>query len=155
MRSPSQLKASLMMDRLPEFIANHPFLSSAFVGIVVLLILFEISKKMQGFRELDPIAATTLINRAEAVVIDVRSSGDFQKGHIVNSKNISVENFNPNAKNMVKYKDKALLVYCQMGHRSSSVCKQLIKAGFSQVNSLKGGINAWTEESFPLVKGKK
>jgi adenylyltransferase/sulfurtransferase len=48
-------------------------------------------------------------------------------------------------------KDKPLLVYCHHGMRSLRVTHFLRKAGLKNVQSLKGGIDAWSREIDPRV----
>ena len=51
-----------------------------------------------------------------------------------------------------KHKDKPIIVVCAAGINATKVANQLLKAGFSQVNLLKGGMNAWTTAGLPVVK---
>ena len=61
------------MERLPEFIANHSSLVLAFVVILGMLIWTLWQGASRGLKKLSPMDATQLINREDAVVIDVRS----------------------------------------------------------------------------------
>lgn len=42
-----------------------------------------------------------------------------------------------------------LIVYCKSGRRSALALEQLVRAGFSNVKNLKGGINAWAKDIDP------
>ena len=96
--------------------------------------------------------AVLLINRANAIVIDVREATEFATGHIADAKNIPLKDLPARQKELAKFKDKPILVNCQGGVRSSKACDILAKAGFSKVSNLDGGINAWLQAKLPVVK---
>ena len=77
-----------MLHKIIEFVIKHWPLVSAFVVVCILLFLEE--TKSQGGRsgQLTAANGTHLINREDAVVIDVRDFSAFREGHIVNTKNI-------------------------------------------------------------------
>ena len=60
-----------MLERLPEFVGNHPVLSLIFIGLVLALIFTEIARRNRGFVEVSPAGLTQLINRHDALLIDV------------------------------------------------------------------------------------
>ncbi len=76
-----------------------------------------------------------------AVILDVRTKGEFQSGHLRNSINIPVDNLAQNIKKLRK--DKAIITCCASGSRSASAMRILKSNGFEQVynggawNSLK------------------
>ena len=77
-------------------------------------------------------------------LVDVRTPGEFRKGHLANAINInyyakinfvnSFEQFN---------KSRPLYLYCRSGHRSRKAAMKLIDMGFEKVYDLKGGLNNW------------
>ncbi|MDJ0655988.1 MAG: rhodanese-like domain-containing protein [Xanthomonadales bacterium] len=143
-----------MLERLPEFAGNHPVLSLAFIGLVLALIFTEISRLSRGFKNLSPGQLTQLINRNDAVVIDVSAKTDFDRGHIVNAHHILPSQIDPASKPLKDWTDRPLAVYCKNGITSVQVCKQLQKAGFSQVHMLQGGLTAWLGEQLPVTRSK-
>ncbi|WVM91352.1 rhodanese-like domain-containing protein [Halopseudomonas pachastrellae] len=76
------------LQHLIEFIGNHYLLTSAFL-IVLALLLFTEGRK--SGKAVSTGEATTLINRENAVVVDLRLKKDFSAGHIVDSLNIPYE----------------------------------------------------------------
>jgi rhodanese-related sulfurtransferase len=51
-----------------------------------------------------------------------------------------------------KAKSTPIIVVCQAGMSAQGAAKQLLKAGFSQVAVLRGGMSKWLEASLPVVK---
>jgi rhodanese-related sulfurtransferase len=104
---------------------------------------------------LTPTQATLLINREDAQVIDIRGADDYVGGHLPDSRNIPVEQFETRAGEIDKLKEMPVILVCQNGMRSVGVCKQLEKRGFGRVSSLAGGISGWRAAGLPLRKGAK
>ena len=80
----------------------------------------------------------------KAQVIDVRSSGEFQSGHIPKAKNINVMSggFANQIANLDK--TKTYYLYCRSGMRSARACKMMAKNGFENVYNLKGSVMTWS-----------
>lgn len=96
--------------------------------------------------------ATLLINREDALVLDVRETSEWSAGHIVNARHIALGQLDKRLSEIDKYKDRPVIVCCASGNRSSSACGSLKKAGFEKVFNLSGGIGAWTDAGLPVTK---
>lgn len=105
-----------------------------------------------GVESLTPAAATLKINREEAVLLDVRESGEWATGHIPNARHITQAQLDKRLSEIEKFKSRPIIVYCATGNRSTSACKTLKDAGFEQVFNLGGGIAAWRDASLPVTK---
>ena len=103
--------------------------------------------------ELSPLQATQLINREEAQIIDVRDADEFANGHLPNAKNIPLAKLAERVGEIEKFKDQAILVCCAAGMRSAKGCGEFAKLGFTKVNSLHGGVDAWVGAGYPIKKG--
>jgi len=75
----------------------------------------------------------------KAVLLDVRTAGEFSGGTIPSSKNIDFlsPTFSTNVKKLNK--DAVYFVFCRSGNRSGQACKMMHKMGFD-VRNLSGGI---------------
>jgi rhodanese-related sulfurtransferase len=87
----------------------------------------------------------------DVTVLDVRTPGEFKSGHLDKAINIDIKSDQFEAKCGQLDKSKPVLVYCLGGGRSSRAGKMLRDKGFT-VQELKGGIDAWQDEGFPVVK---
>ena len=87
------------------------------------------------------------INAQKPQLLDVRSAGEYQGGHLKNSLQADWLNKDQFA-DRIKYldKNKPLLVYCASGMRSAAAAKWLTDNGFKDVQNLKGGLTAWKME---------
>lgn len=136
-----------------EFVTNNALLIGLMLGSGILLLLPLLKKGAGGVPSLSATEAVALINRSNALVLDVRSEAEFAGGHIVDAKHISLDTLAERLNQIKKYQDKPILVNCQRGMRSAKACEILRKAEFKQVHNLQGGLDAWLEAKLPVVKG--
>ena len=142
------------VHRLPDFLGNHLYLTLGFIGVLIALLVTEAQRFTRGYKALTPAGLTQLINRENALLIDVSSVQDFEKGHIPGARHVAISQFDPENKDLAKAKDLPVAIYCRSGQTSGQAAQRLVKAGFSKVYWLDGGLSAWTEAQLPLAKGK-
>lgn len=142
------------IEQLAEFSTNHVFLVSALAGGVLLLLFSEVQRKARGMVDLPPSDVVRLMN-ADAEIIDVRNADSYKKGHLVNARNVPLEQIVQGDENFSGEKDKAMVAVCDNGYAAAKAANALRKAGFEKAFSLKGGLTAWQQENLPLVTGKK
>jgi len=90
------------------------------------------------------------IKDSNVVVLDVRTSGEFNTGHIKNALQADWTNrvqFDDRTQYLDK--NKTVYVYCQSGGRSNSAAEVLRKQGYTVVN-LDGGLTAWKKAGKPV-----
>jgi len=143
-----------MLARIPEFIGAHPMLSMGMVAVTVALVMNELSRFTRGYKAVSPSELTHLINRQNALVVDVSPLNDYEKGHIVGSKHVAMSQFDPESKLLGKVKENPVAVVCRNGMGSTNAAKRLAKAGFQKVYWLDGGIAAWQSADLPLARGR-
>lgn len=137
------------MEQLFEFVGNHVLLVSAFV---VLLIALIVTENKRGGQSVSTHQATQLINRENAVVLDLRAQSEFNSGHIVDALNVPYTSLAQRLGELEKYKEQPVILVCKMGQHSSAAAKQLMKAGFTQVKRMTGGMTEWGSSNLPVVK---
>ena len=140
------------MDQLFTFTSNHPILVVAIIVVSLMLIHSFFGEKLRGYSSVTPAQSTQMINRENAVIIDVRENNEYTGGHIVNSVHIPLSNLKTRIEELNKYKNQKVIVACRSGHRSSQACANLKKEGFVEVFNLSGGVMAWENASLPLIK---
>ena len=138
------------MGQVAEFAANHPYLAIAVLASLTAVIFYELKLKTQQGSSVLPGEAVQLINRG-ALVIDVRKTDDFARGHIVNARNIKLGDIETSDKAVKKPKNKALVTVCENGADSAKAAAALRKVGFENVVSLRSGLAGWRAENLPLV----
>jgi len=141
-------------EELLAFAGRNPMLSLALVGLTVAIIATEIARLFRGYKSLKPAELTRMINAGDAVVIDLSTSSEFEKGHITGSRNVQASQVTPAHKLLASAQQTPVVLVCRTGNTAGSVAKTLKKAGYEQVFVLDGGIPAWQAADLPLVKGR-
>ncbi len=140
------------MEQLTQFLINHWILSLALVALALLVGLSFLEGKLRGVHKLSPMAATELINRESAIVIDVGPQGEFDQGHILDARHIPMASLDKELPKLEQYREQPILMSCRNGQRSASAAMSLSKQGFSRVHVLGGGTLAWQNASLPLSR---
>ena len=140
------------MEQFVQFVTNHIILSGAFVAILSLLVIDLFGAKLKGYPAITPGEATQLINREDALVLDIREPNEFHGGHIVNALHIPLSSLMDRQADLEKHKNKPIIAVCRSGNRSGTACARLKKAGFENIYNLKGGMMAWQHASLPIDK---
>jgi rhodanese-related sulfurtransferase len=134
-----------------DFIRNNILL------IVVALVsgamlLWPLVRRTTGGPWVTPPQATHLINREDAVVIDVRDTNEFANGHVLGAKNVPLARIEDAGSDLGKRKDRPLILYCDTSSRSGKALSLLKREGFTRVANLSGGIGAWQQAGLPVEK---
>lgn len=140
------------MDEYIRFFSDHWILSAVFLAVLALIIMNESRRKLLGFREVSPADAVTLINRENAVVLDVRDDQEFGAGHIINAVHTPLVLMESELSKLGTDKNRPVIVCCQSGQRSAKAGVILSKHGFAKVFKLGGGMLAWQGANLPTVR---
>jgi len=86
-----------------------------------------------------------------AVLIDVRTLGEFAEGHLSSAANYDWNG--PDFEKQIEGLDKSnpVMVYCLAGGRSSAAAKKMRSLGFKEVYNLDGGIVKWKNANLPVT----
>ncbi len=137
------------MDRLIEFVVNHYLLVSALVVLVILLIVTE---SRRGGRTLSPQGAVGMINRDNAVVVDLRKEDEFRQGHIAGSINVPFDELDNRLSELKAQGDSPLILVCDNGSRAGPAGRHLNSQGLDNIWRISGGLSAWRGEKLPVVQ---
>lgn len=136
-----------------EFI-NQNILLVSLVVVSGLSLLWPALMRPSG-NSVGPVEATQLINREDALIVDVREADEYATGHLPEAKNFPVGKLAERAGELEKFKDKPIIVCCAAGMRSNKACGELKKLGFEKLYNLSGGVDAWVGAGYPVKKGSK
>ncbi len=143
------------MESFIVFLQKSPLHMVLFATVVItgaMLVWPLAARLFRPQKELGAIEVVQLINRRDALVVDVREADEYAKGHIANSRHIPARQVGERLKELDKHRKKPIIVACNSGTRSASVVGLLRKSGFEEVYGLRGGLSAWQQASMPLEK---
>lgn len=138
--------------QLLQFASAHTVLVIAFLAVLLALGWTFVPGAGQGGDSLTPESAVGLINREEAVVVDMRSDEEFAAGHIVDAVHLADSAEESVAKKLRKYGGRPVILVCATGQRSQKLCKTLKAGGTGRFYSLNGGMSGWRAAGLPVVK---
>ncbi|MBV8853348.1 MAG: rhodanese-like domain-containing protein [Sinobacteraceae bacterium] len=140
------------MDRLLEYISQHPWLAAGLGATIVLVVVYELRARAESFAAVSPQDAIRLINQG-ALLIDLRPAEAFASGHVAGARQMNGDQLLKAGDTLRKHKDKAVVVYDDTGTLGASAARQLAAQGFSKAFNLRGGLAAWRAENLPLTRG--
>jgi len=139
------------MEQVIEFAGNHLLMVGGFLAVLGLLIWTEVMRKVQGLTELTPAQAVSWINDPNTVIVDISPVAEFNRGHIVNARNLPASRLAKPDAEILKLKDHKLLVVCKNGQTAIPAAGSLRKMGAANVAVLKGGMTQWRGDQFPVT----
>jgi len=128
---------------------DHNFLLLATAVVSGAMLLWPLVRRTTGGPSVSVAQATRLINRDDALVLDVRDPGEYQAGHIIGAKNTPLERLDGAE---LKRKDRPVILYCERGDRAPKAAAALKKQGFERAVCLSGGLGAWKQAGLPTEK---
>ena len=142
------------MDSFPipvEFIKNNLMLI-AVAAVSGTMLLWPYLRRTSGGPWVSTLEATQLINREDALVLDVREATEFAAGHVLGAKSLPLAAVEGRAGEFDKHRAKPVIVVCADGSRASKAAATLRAGGFTNVVNLTGGFPAWQQAGLPVVK---
>lgn len=113
-----------------------------------MLFIPYVKQRQKGLSTLE---ATQLINKGKTVIVDIRPTEQFAKGHLIDARNIPLKDLAGRIGELAKFKEKNVIIVCQTGNQSAKAEAQLKKAGFTNVYGLSGGVAGWQAQNLPTV----
>jgi rhodanese-related sulfurtransferase len=116
----------------------------------------QLSASKAVFQDVSADSAYAIIQRnidnPDFVILDVRTPGEFDSGHIENATLLDFRTDDFQAKLETLDQSKTYLVHCRSGGRSSKALKAMQTLGFQRVYHIKEGMLEWQEKGLPIVQ---
>ena len=85
------------------------------------------------------------LEEAEYILIDVRTTDEYQSGFIQNAVNIDYYSEMFNSDILSFEKDSKIILYCRTNNRSAKSANLLLNNGYRDINVIEGGITSWVK----------
>ena len=134
--------------------------------LIILFIMTFISVDIKAQRKVKSKSFNTVLNimlnhdvkeitvseaqKNSAILLDAREKNEYDVSHIKNAVYVGYDNFNISKLYSIP-KNKEIIIYCSIGKRSEKITEKLIKAGYTNVCNLYGGIFEWVNEGNSVV----
>jgi len=95
--------------------------------------------------------AVNLINTSPTIILDFRSSSEFDRARIASSINIKKEDINSSSQTLKKIKkNKKILLISNSHFELYSIIKKFKDLNYQNIHVLQGGINSWINSDLPV-----
>jgi rhodanese-related sulfurtransferase len=147
-----------IQQRLPGNLDEAPYFKMEKSGVFPFVLgtakgsISVVDYQQANYQEVTPKEAAELIRNIAPLVLDVRTPGEYSRGHLKDSVLIPLQQLQARWQEIAGHKDKDLLIYCATGNRSTVAAKILIDNGFKRIFNLRQGISGWEREKFLVVQ---
>jgi rhodanese-related sulfurtransferase len=100
-------------------------------------------------RQINAAAAKTMLDRGDAILIDVREPDEHARERIDGARLAPLSRFDPAA--FAGERDKTAVFHCNSGNRTSHAAERLLRADFKQAWQLEGGLQGWKRAGLPVT----
>lgn len=125
---------------------------NALLIIIAVIATVSLAMPLINTRRFGPMVsseqAVSLINKQNALVVDVRAQKDFKRVRIANSVNIPANEIQNRLGELSK--DRTIIVVDNSGNMSAAASKLLRGVGFTKVYVLDSGLVGWMRDKLPL-----
>jgi rhodanese-related sulfurtransferase len=135
-----------------SFVQNNWMLILVLVMSGAMLVWPLVQRRMSTMRDIGNLEATRLINSANAVLVDVRETKEFEGGCLPQAVHIPLSQLDSRGGELAKFAGRPVIAYCMSGNRSRMAGSALARLGFTDVYQLHGGFRAWKAAGLPVEK---
>ena len=133
---------------------NHKYICLV-LALFTLFLMPRCNSDRGGVRDVNPSEAEKIVkdnlNNTEFVILDVRTPGEFNSGHLAGAVNIDYNADDFASKIGLLDKSRIYLVYCASGYRSAGAVSMMKDQGFKSISNLTGGLSNWAAQNLPVL----
>ena len=135
-----------------KFVLDNWMLIAVMAASGAMLLWPLIQNRISPVKDVGNAEATLLVNRNNAIFLDVREPKEYSGGHLPNAIHIPLSQLDTRAAELAKLTARPVIAYCDSGRRSRSAASALARAGFKEIYSLQGGLFGWKKDGLPVEK---
>ena len=109
-----------------------------------------VQKVMSGVSEIGTLDATRLINRNNALLLDLRETKEFEGGKLPNAVHVPLSQLKERGSELARFTKRPVIAYCARGNTSRAAGATLKQLGFAEIYQLQGGLQGWKSAGLPL-----
>jgi len=135
-----------------SFLQNNWMLILVHVLSGAMLIWPMIQGRLSPSKDLGNLEVTRLINSANAVLLDVRETQEYEGGRLPNAVHVPLSQLESRGSELARSSGRPVVAYCMSGNRSRMAGKALARVGFKEIYNLRGGYRAWKDAGLPVER---
>jgi phage shock protein E len=118
------------------------------IAVAVIILLVVLAGNNKGLPLEISIDKAYSMYQNDAFVLDVRTESEWSEFHAPGTTLIPLDQLASRLNEVPR--DRQIVVVCRSGNRSQQGRDILLQAGFTQVTSMSGGLNAWRNAGYPI-----
>ncbi len=140
---------------MKALLVRHQAIKRTFIFLQITLFVLFFGNTLVA-KEMRDISQDELLKgiqaKSFALILDVRTVGEFKQGHISGAVNIPHLELQGRLAEIAKFKNKEIVIYCRSGRRAVIAANFLNRAGYHKLLHLRGDMIGWYYSKHPLVK---
>ncbi len=120
--------------------------------LAILVLAAMAAARADNVAGIEPGTLAGRLELAGTLVLDVRSTVEFDEGHIPGAVNIPYDTLGERLVELGPANERDIVVYCRSGRRAAIALETLEKNGFSRLFHLEGDYLRWSEEGRPVIQ---
>jgi len=109
----------------------------------------------RNLRPIKAAAVKTLLDRGDAVLIDVREPDEHARERIEGARLAPLSRFDPVSFAGERERGRIGVFHCNSGNRTAQAADRLLSAEFAEAYQLEGGIQGWKRAGLPVIADRK
>lgn len=134
-----------------DFILKNLYIFLIIFILLFILLIIEIYDIFESKNFINVTDALFLINQNKAIILDLRSSLDYNEKHIINSINIPIEKLNNNINLLDKYKLKTIIIVYYDYKNVKKFFININKLNLYKIKYFKFGLKEWIDNDMPTI----
>jgi rhodanese-related sulfurtransferase len=135
-----------------SFVENNWMMILVLVVSGAMLVWPLVQRRLSPATDIGNLELTRLINTANALIVDVRETREYEGGRLPNAVHIPLSQLQNRGGELARHVSRPVVAYCATGNRSRSATAALARLGFTQIYNLQGGYRTWKDAGLPVEK---
>lgn len=138
-------------------IGGEGMIQKGLLALALLAVVAFLPRLIAKLRERPMLEVSDLKQRLDAgemlLVLDVRTAADFvgEQGHMAAAQNLPLEELPTRLQELQPWMEQTVTLVCRTDRRSAKAAAILTKAGFTDVQVVRGGMTAWLANGWPAI----
>jgi rhodanese-related sulfurtransferase len=145
----NRYKRSGWFSVFSEFLSQNLLWVGAFVIVANLWIWSLLQSNVKGVGSVSALGMPALQRNGKSVIIDVSDEAQYKASHLPDAKNFPVNSLNEENSDLMKHREKTVILVCATGSKSNNAARKLKSIGFNNLHVLRGGMMSWNKENLP------
>ena len=135
-----------------DFIQSNWLLILLMVVSGAMLVWPLIQDRLSPARVIGNLEVTRLINSANALLVDLRETREFEGGRLPKAVHIPLSQLESRGSELARHVGRPIVTYAMRGDRGRTAGSALARLGFKDIYTLSGGYVGWKDAGLPVEK---